>query len=168
MREYRAQCAGTAPMQQIFYVRSCQARDWDVPTPKDLEVYYEKYKKELEESQRLKNILRMAQVELIEAMRQGCPTLYFSLAQRHLDWLQECDQARSFLSVAADALEANAPDDRPLYAYSEVRYAWSKLSESQRQLFDQGYLTRLVFEQRTGTEAWKRENLQSLRRIIED
>ena len=155
-------------MQQIFYVLSCQARDRNVPIPRDLEVYYEKYKKELEESQRLRDILRMTQAEFIEAMRQSCPTIYFSLAQRHLDWLQECDQARSFLSVAADALEANALDDRPLYAYSEVRYARSKLSESQRQLFGQGHLTILVFEQRTGTEAWQRETLQSLRRIIED
>ena len=48
MREYRAQCAGAAPMQQLFYVWSCQARDWNVPIPKDLEVYYERYKKELE------------------------------------------------------------------------------------------------------------------------
>ena len=45
MKEYRAQCTGTAPMQQIFYVLSCQARDWNVPIPRDLEVYYEKYKK---------------------------------------------------------------------------------------------------------------------------
>ena len=61
MREYRAQCAGAAPMQQLFYVLSCQARDWNVPIPKDLEVYYERYKRELEESKRLKDILRMAQ-----------------------------------------------------------------------------------------------------------
>ena len=44
MREYRAQCTGAAPMQQIFYVFSRQARDWNVPIPRDLEVYYEKYK----------------------------------------------------------------------------------------------------------------------------
>ena len=73
MGEYRAQCAGTAPMQQIFYVLACQARDWSVPIPKDLEVYYDKYKKDLEESQRLKNILRMTQAEFIDAMRQECP-----------------------------------------------------------------------------------------------
>ena len=48
MRESRARCAGAAPMQQLFYVLSCQARDWGVPIPKGLEVYYERYKRELE------------------------------------------------------------------------------------------------------------------------
>ena len=50
MKEYHAECAGASPLRQIYHVVSCQARDWNVPIPQDLEVYYEKYKKELEES----------------------------------------------------------------------------------------------------------------------
>ena len=110
----------------------------------------------------------MTQAEFIAAMRQECPTIYLSLAQRHLDWILECDKARAFLSVVAESLEEHAMEALPMYAYPEVRRAWSRLTEAQRQFFDPGYLTRLIFEPRGGTDRRKQNNLLSLRKIIED
>ena len=78
-------------------------------------------------------------------MQEECPTIYFSLAQRHLDWLQACHKARAPLRVAAETLEDYPLDDRPLYAFPDVRAAWSVLSDTQRRLFDQGYVVRFIF-----------------------
>ena len=58
-------------------------------------------------------------------------------------------------------------DDRPLYAFPDVRAAWYVLSDTQRQLFDQGYLVRLILQQRSGPDNWKLNNLESLRKIID-
>ena len=64
----------------------------------------------------------------------------------------------------ADALEKHALEDVPLYAYPDVRQAWTRLTH----LFDPGYLTRLIFEPRAGTNTWKQNNSLSLRKIVED
>ena len=59
-------------------------------------------------------------------------------------------------------------DDRALYAFPDVRAVWSVLSDTQRQLADQGYFVRLVFQQRSGPEGWTQYILASLRKTIED
>ena len=90
----------------------------------------------------------MRRGEFIKAMQQECPSMYINLAQRHLEWLRECDTARSCLRAASEVLEENPMDDRALYAFPQVRMARGELTDTQKQLFDQGHFIRLIFQPR--------------------
>ena len=78
----------------------------------------------------LKRALHVSRAEFVKAMQEECPSIYISLAQRHLDWLQECEPARACLRVASEVLEANPMDDKALYAFPEVRMAWGYFTDT--------------------------------------
>ena len=102
--------------------------------------------------QRLKEILKASQQELIAAIREEWPSTYIIITQRHLGWLRGREVARSLLSEVSERLGHYPFGERPLYGFSRTREPNAKLSETQKGLFEEGSMSRLVFSARYGND----------------